>query len=46
MAGVKDLRSFGAALLDGSRVVKLVEKLKEMISNLAVVGVYTSEILI
>ena len=40
LARVKDPSSFGVAILDSGRVVKLVEKPREPISQLAVVGVY------
>ncbi|MEM4465737.1 MAG: glucose-1-phosphate thymidylyltransferase [Ignisphaera sp.] len=40
LAKVKDPRYFGVAILRDNKVVKLVEKPKEPISDMAVVGVY------
>jgi glucose-1-phosphate thymidylyltransferase len=40
LARVREPERFGVAVLDGDRVIKLVEKPKERISDLALVGVY------
>jgi glucose-1-phosphate thymidylyltransferase len=40
LAKVREPERFGVAVLDGERVAKLVEKPKEPISDLALVGVY------
>jgi glucose-1-phosphate thymidylyltransferase len=37
---VEDPSALGVAVLDGDRIVKLVEKPKELISRLAVIGIY------
>lgn len=40
LARVREPERFGVAVLDGERVIKLVEKPKDHISDLALVGVY------